>query len=735
MNEFIEQFLLEARELVEQATNDLLALEVGARGKGQIDSVFRAFHTLKGAAGIVDFSAMGRALHAAEEVLSETRSGARPVSPDLVDRCLACLDQLTKWLDEMEATGAVPVNAEGAADDIVRSFARDTAAAAHGSLPQSGTPTRDAAGPWLKRLCDDYSDLLSQSRTAFCYRPDSEAFFRGEDPLALVARLPDLVAVALALPDSPLLENLDPFSCAVQITGLTKASPDELKAIFGKLAGQLEIVELADGSQLRISAQARSVIEAQVLLLEETGTEGKTGRLSAAGTVAANVLRYQGLTTEASALADTVAQSVADGDATRLMAAIRAVLGEAAESDASGDGGRAGQAAAARVLRVDISRVDALVSLTGELTVVKNAFGHIAASAQGGLDQKGLVANLRDQHVLLERLIGELQRAVLRIRVLPLRQVFQRFPRLVREISANLNKTIKFVTEGEDTEADAAIVDGLFEPLLHVLRNAIDHGVETSARRNDLGKPPAATITFRAQRHLESVIVEVEDDGRGIDIDLVREVATARNLLPSDALAKMDDEEVVALIFAPGFSTASEVTGLSGRGVGMDSVKAAVERLGGEVVVRSRPAGGTTVRLTLPFTVMITRVMTVETAGQVFGFALDTVVETAAIPRGDVVSVGRGRAFVLRDRTVPLVDLAESLGLSRAESKSGEVKVVVTSAAGLLGGIEVEKLGDRMDIMLKPMDGLLRNMRGVAGTALLGDGRVLIVLDVQELFQ
>jgi len=167
----------------------------------------------------------------------------------------------------------------------------------------------------------------------------------------------------------------------------------------------------------------------------------------------------------------------------------------------------------------------------------------------------------------------------------------------------------------------------------------------------------------------------------------------------------------------------------------MDSVKAAVERLGGSVAIHSRSGHGTTVRLTLPFTVMMTRVMTVEAAGQAFGFPLDTVVETAAIPRDQLVAVGRGRAFVLRDRTIPLVDLAESLGLSTTARLADEAKVVVTSAAGLVGGIEVEKLGERMDVMLKPMDGLLRNMRGVAGTTLLGDGRVLIVLDVPELFR
>jgi two-component system chemotaxis sensor kinase CheA len=737
MNEFIEQFLLETRELVEQATNDLLELEQGARGKDHIDSVFRAFHTLKGAAGIVDFSAMGRALHAAEEVLSEARAGSRLISSELVNQCLTCLDQLTKWLDEMQATGVVPAGADGAADKIIHAFSSNAAALTDVSVQQSHTLV-PATGEWFEQLCKDHSESLPQSRSAFRYRPDSDAFFRGEDPLALVAGLPGLVVVALALRGNPVLENLDPFSCAIEVSGLTRASSDELRAAFGNVASGVETVELNGGRQQRISPQARSVLEAQLLLLEESGIEGRTGRLSAAGRAAVNVLRHAGLSAAASDLEAVLARSIAHNDTIGLVTAIRAVLGESPpESDVAGDVDRSGvaQAAAGRVLRVDISRVDALVNLTGELTVVKNAFGHIAVSAQDGLDRKGLVANLREQQALLDRLIGELQRAVLRIRVLPLRQVFQRFPRLVREISAAQRKLVKFVTEGGDTEADAVIVDGLFEPLLHVLRNAIDHGIEISARRDELGKTQTATITFRAHRHLESVIVEVEDDGRGIDTSRVREVAAARNLLPSGTLAKMNDDEVVALIFTPGFSTASAVTDLSGRGVGMDSVKAAVDRLGGDVSVHSRPGRGTVIRLTLPFTVMMTRVMTVETAGQVFGFPLDTVVETTSVLRDHLVPLGRGRAFVLRDQTIPVVDLAESLGLSGSPRTAGEAKVVVTSAAGLLGGIEVEKLGERMDVMLKPMDGILKNMRGVAGTTLLGDGRVLIVLDVQELFQ
>jgi two-component system chemotaxis sensor kinase CheA len=468
-------------------------------------------------------------------------------------------------------------------------------------------------------------------------------------------------------------------------------------------------------------------------------SDDREGRIRSVVRVAANALRHDGRAGDAANIEAAGLEALAQAAAAPLLSALeRHAPDRAAAAEADTPAGidtRQAEQPRDRTLRVAEQKIEALVNLSSELVLLKHGVARLAMRAEKELGEGALAMSARQQRDAIERLAGEMHAAILRLRMVPVAQAFQSFPRLVRDLSRQLDKRVQLVTEGETVEIDKIIIDRMFEPLMHLLRNAIDHGIETSERRNELGKPKTATITFRAHRHLESVIVEVEDDGRGIDTDRVREVAAHRNLLPSDVLAAMDDNELVALIFAPGFSTASEITGLSGRGVGMDSVKAAVERLGGSVVIDSRSGRGTAVRLILPFTVMMTRVMTVETAGQVFGFPLDTVVETAAVPRDHLVAVGRGRAFALRDRTIPLVDLAESLGLARSGRADGEVKVVVTAAAGLVGGVEVEKLGERMDIMLKPMAGLLKNMRGVAGTTLLGDGRVLIVLDVQELFQ
>jgi len=388
----------------------------------------------------------------------------------------------------------------------------------------------------------------------------------------------------------------------------------------------------------------------------------------------------------------------------------------------------------ARGLRVEVERIDALVSLAGELTVAKNALGYAAAMARESHDPADLAKLLKDQHGVLDRLVSDLQRSVLNIRVLPLRHVFQRFPRLVRDMVVHLGKPAHLVTEGDATEADKAVVEALFEPLLHVMRNALDHGVESPEVRQASGKAPSAVITLRGARDGDRVIVEIEDDGGGVDVERIRQVAVERGLLTSEAAEQLSDEAALDLMFAPGFSTAAAVSAVSGRGVGMDAVRSSVERIGGRVSVATKRGRGTTVRFILPFTMMMSQVMTVEAGGQTFGIPLDSIVETARLSQAQISPVGGARAFTLRERTVPLIPLAEILGGSPpAPSGSSEISVIVASAGDEIAGLEVERLGERMEVMLKPMEGLLAGTPGLAGATLLGDGRVLIVLDVKDL--
>jgi two-component system, chemotaxis family, sensor kinase CheA len=734
MNEFVEQFLLESRELVAQATDDLMALEGSPGDRERLDGAFRAFHTLKGAAGIVEFPAMTRTLHAAEDVLAALRSSGDPIASNVLDECLSCLDLTSRWLDAMQTGGETPAAAEVEADDMIARLV--------GSMDvgeEDKTAALPANGNWLERLRVATGNQFSGGLTAVRFVPDSEAFFIGDDPFSIIASLPQLLTVDLALTNQAVsLETMNTFSCDLEILALTREPITTIQNILRAFVERTEIRQLTQPPDFvgdkNYLAHATSLIAAQIDLLREDATEGFLGRIESAARTASSALRYLGRDGSAADVEIARAAAIAHQKIEPLAAAIERALDYTTTPEHPATVTPV-QVVAPRALRVDMDRIDALVKLTGELLVVKNAIGYVAKRLHDGEDTAAVATTLRDQHALFDRLATELQGAVLSVRVLPLRTVFRRFPRLVREIAGSVGKTVRLITEGESTEADATIVDALFEPLLHVLRNAIDHGIEDPGRRNSAGKPALATLIMRGRRDAQNVRIEIEDDGAGIDIDRVRAVARARGVATDEALAAMTDGETIDLIFAPGFSTATTVTDLSGRGVGMDSVRTTVERLGGSVTLQSRPGSGTVVSLILPFSLMMTRVMTVEVAGQAFGLPLDNVLETTIISRDLIVSIGLGRAFVLRDRTIPLIDLADTLGLARDGLAKHAAKVVVVSAGGQIGGLEVHGLGERMEVMLKPMEGLLGGMRGVAGTTLLGDGRVLVVLDVQEMFR
>lgn len=731
MNEFLEQFLIESRDLVAQGTDDLMALAENPNDRERLDGAFRAFHTLKGAAGIVEFGAMTRTLHAAEDILASLRSSEEPINRDTLDEFLTCLDLTSRWLDAMQSTGEAPSTAEADADVMIARLVGSGGAAevAPASAPRDDT--------WVERLSIAAGNHFTGHRTALRYIPSPDAFFQGPDPMNAVAALPHLMTVDVVLTDPTIsLETMNTFSCSLEIVALMEASGEQVRTALLNAPGKVEVRELASttiSQSEEVKANARSLIEAQLLVLQQSDVDGLVGRRASAGRTAVNALLYLGRSELAANVERAIATTQAENKADPLIAAIEQALSGIGQPDRPNNDSSTSPVVP-RALRVDMDRIDALVKLTGELIVVKNAIGHAAKMVHESEDPQVVTATLREQHALFERLATELQNAVLRIRVLPLRSVFRRFPRLLREIAGSVGKTVRLITEGESTEADATIVDALFEPLLHVLRNAVDHGIESPERRASAGKPAMGTLILRACRDADTVKIEVEDDGGGIDVDRVRAVARARGIVTAESLTAMTDAEALGLVFAAGFSTASTVTDLSGRGVGMDSVRTAVERLGGKVTLESQAGTGTKVGLILPFSLMMTRLMTVEVAGQAFGLPLDNVVETTIVPRDRIVPIGAGKAFVLRDQTVPLIDLADTLGIQRTDTLGrNPAKVVIASAAGQIGAIEVDRLGERMDVMLTPMEGLLNGMKGVSGTTLLGDGRVLIVLDVQEI--
>jgi two-component system chemotaxis sensor kinase CheA len=386
-----------------------------------------------------------------------------------------------------------------------------------------------------------------------------------------------------------------------------------------------------------------------------------------------------------------------------------------------------------RVLRVDQGKIDAIMNLVAELIVAKNGLSYLAERAEREHGSRAMSREIKDAHAVIDRIAQGLQVGVMSVRMLPISHVLQRFPRLVRDVARSLGKKVELVVEGEETEADKNILESLADPLIHIVRNSLDHGLETPQQRLAAGKSEHGTVRIAAHNASDFVIIEVSDDGRGIDVARVREKAVERGIVTRERAREMSDAEAANLVFLAGFSTNDVVSDLSGRGVGMDVVRTTVVRAGGEVGLRNTPGKGATVTIRLPLTMAVTRIVTVDCAGRLFGIPMDAIAETLRLPHAAIRRIGGEEAFVLRDAVAPLTRLAERLGLDGVEPDGDDVAVMVVNVGGERVGLIVDGFRERMETVVKPLGGVLEGLAGFSGTALLGDGRVLLILDLAEL--
>ncbi len=650
MDDLLEQFVIEGRELVLRASEDLLALEEQPDDLAAIDSAFRSVHTLKGSVGLFDFAPFAAMLRAAEDLLGAVRDGDLALDESVVGYLFGCINQTERWLDAIASTGRLPADAEDEGGTLTTALSAALARSAPDASPRADT-SLSANDDWIDRLLARSATLPVGDAgvlVAIHYTPDPDCFFRGDDPVAIVKKTPGLAGLRISSREpwesGP---NYDPFTCNLVIDALSTAPKTEVATAYRFVADQVRIVEIS----------RRSATSPPAAALEFPG----------------------------------------------------------------------------RTLRIDPLRIDALADIVDELIIAKNGLSQLAAEAESGAMGQALALSIRDSQTRIGRLLTGLHNAVTNVRLVSLNTVLRRLPRMARDIAGKLGKNVDFFLQCDDVEADKSIADGLFEPLLHIVRNAIDHGVEAPARRVEVGKPARGAVRLSVWRAGDQIIIEVIDDGQGIDTARIREVARERSIMPKEAIDALSDEEAIDFVFAPGFSTAAAVSDISGRGVGMDAVRAAVNRLGGRVSVDSAPGKGTTVRLTLPLVLVMTQVTVVASGGQRFGVPMDAVVEIARVASDRIVPIREGRAFVLRDRVVPLFNLADLLGQDAAPRVGGDIKVLIVRTADDVAGVAVDQFVDRMDILLRPMKGLLAGMRGIAGTTLLGEGSVLMVLDLPGL--
>jgi two-component system chemotaxis sensor kinase CheA len=772
MSALLDQFIEEAGDLLEAAGAALLVLERNPADARAINDLFRSIHTFKGTSALFDFPALTKLVHTGEDLLDAVREGAVPVSGELVDLQLETLDLLRNWIDAVRATGDLPADAAGSSRGLI---ARLAAAKTTGSAPVPAAAARAEASPAV--VCDWLDGVAEAERmaalraavehgvavTAIEYEPDKDCYFRGEDPMQTLATLPELESLTIdTVGPDPALADFDPYVCRLRFRALSTAPRAELEHLFRYVADQVRLTAIPPerltgagagervgpprGDAIPAGPVVDRIVEEQrgILALPWDDALVVGGRIASVGRTLANIASAHGAEDvvreiEAAtqlALEATDPQLLIDAAAALFesgRAAGRPAVGAAAAPAAdvptqapAGDG-----RPQVRMLKVDQAKVDRLMALIGELVVAKNALPFLARRAEHVYGSREMSREIGQRYSVIDRLAQEMQEAIMEVRLLPVSEVFARFPRLIRDIARKLDKQIELVLEGEDTQADKNIIELLGDPLIHIVRNAADHGIETPEVRIAKGKPAHGTIRLRAMQEGDLVVIEISDDGRGVDTARVIAKALERGLIDPEQAEHMTPAEAANLIFHPGLSTADAVSDLSGRGVGMDVVQTSIREAGGAVSVTSQPDLGTKVRLSLPLSMAVVRVMTIETAGALYGVPIDLIAETVRIDSSAIRQIKQSEAFLLRDTIVPLVRLRRMLRLP-ARSEEREAVLVLRTPGGLVGMI-VDRFDEHMDIILKPLEGILAGLIGFSGTALLGDGRVLMILDVKEL--
>ncbi len=672
--------------------------------------------------------------------------------------------------------------------------AAPAASTAHASPVAAVAPVTPVAPPapdWVQALPQDWQ------RSGACvvrYLPEPECFFKGEDPWALVQQSPGLLALQVLPPaDWGPAEDFDCYQCRLGFLVLCDAPLAYVEEHFRYVPEQCEWhviqppaapVTAASGAaggaalasarfngpsapaaagtaagtaadsassgaadpggaaaQASLLHRAQEIWREQLALLDRPSCTA--GTLEAVAQVLRHLLPLLDDSTGprsvaamppcaegAPALAAWARRSHPDGGAAAgAPGAAATTRAAAAEDPTSPD--RGGQ----RVLKVAQDKIDRLMDLIGEMVVAKNALPYLAQRAETQFGQRELAREIKNQYAVINRIAEDMQHAIMQVRMLPVGTVFQRFGRLVRDISKRLGKDVQLVIEGEETEADKNVIESLADPLIHILRNSLDHGIELPADRLAAGKPAQGTLRVQARQEGDRVILDISDDGAGINTARVRAKAVERGLIPADRADGLSEAEAVQLIFLPGFSTTDSISDLSGRGVGMDVVRSAVERINGTVSLSSERGQGTRIRLTLPLSMAVTHVMMIRAAGCRFGVPMDLIVETVRVPAEDIHRFKQAQTVVLRGRVVPLRPLNQMLALDEAPrlNAEGEHAVLVLRWGGEQIGLIVDEFDGTCDIILRPLEGVLGGLAGFAGSALMGDGSVLMILNPKEL--
>jgi two-component system chemotaxis sensor kinase CheA len=716
-NERLRQaFFEEARTLLEDMETYILLLENGNADGDTVHALFRCAHTIKGSAGIFGFDAIVSFTHVVESVLDRLRTNQLPFDSILAALLLDCRDHVATLLDAV----AAPDASDELADQARGGHLIDQLNICMGQIasPASLPVPAASAAASIAISHEINEDSVESEAWHVSLRFHRDAFRRGINPAAFIVSLGDLGELRHV---QPLLDNMpeaaemDPESCyyGFEIVLQSGCSRLDIETALEFLDGDCEIRIIPPRARI---AEYRQLIQAQNPAQRLRLGEILVGAGALTQRELEHALQQQAETAvDSSEPPQPLGQILADSGVVTAPL-VREALDQQRRSDER-------QKQVSKVLKVPSERVDQLIDLVGELVIASSSLQTMASARGDGKALEGAAT--------LHELIEEIRDISLRMRMVPIGDSFSRFQRAVRDIARELGKDIELVISGGETELDKSMVELIGDPLMHLVRNAADHGIEAPALRESRGKPARGRLRLNAYHDSGSVVIEVSDDGSGLDRDRIRRKAIERGLISADQL--LEDGDIYRLIFEPGFSTAEAVTNLSGRGVGMDVVKKNIEALRGTIDIDSTPGAGTCMRLRLPLTLAIIDGFLVELARASYVLPLDLVVECRDLSNAER-SEAQERGFInLRGSALPVIDVRTLFGLGGYVPP--RCNIVVVNYGGQSAGLVVDRLFGQSQVVIKPLPDFFRQLRGISGSTILGDGRVAPILDIPGLLQ
>lgn len=714
MQEIMASFFVECEELHEALLDALQSMADGEHDDEVINVAFRAVHSIKGGAGAFGLDDLVSFAHQFETVMDACRAHTLAISDDLVQLFLRCGDFLFDLIrcsrdgneiDRAQSDGLIAelgtwVDSEAGEQDEEpeidfqpMTLDLDLGGGDEGlpDLPPLDLPSIEA----------DPSENQGKSGLQVVFRPDPELFESGNEPLYLIRTLADL------------------GPCNIEIEFAAPETLDDLKTLGGRLTWKIHVeTDAAPATVHEIFEFANGLCHLEVI---ELSTGALPGTAQPAEPQEQDTIEPEpaALTPETTAQDETAAAAPPPDSPDPAPAPPKAQKS-----------GRAATTKPSPTVRVDLERIERLVNLVGELVINQAMLSQ--SIAEEDIPPNSPVSTGLDEFMQLTR---NIQESVMMIRAQPVKSLFQRMSRIVREASSAVDKSVKFVTEGEATEIDKTAIENLADPLTHMIRNAVDHGLESSETRVANGKSKQGEIRLAAAHKSGRVIIEVSDDGGGINREKVRSIAISKGLIPEDAI--LSDSEIDQLLFLPGFSTADEVSALSGRGVGMDVVKTQISSLGGRVTIESTPGSGTKFSISLPLTLAVLDGMVVTVAHETLVVPLNAIVETLSLTADDLCTVSPGQVVLsVREKFVPVIDLGKELGYrDNPAVENGTIALLISPEEGVLVAMLVDTIEDQRQVVIKGLQESYGRVHGVAAATILGNGKIALILDTNDLVQ